>query len=70
MTNGELSSGIIELDLNKGPGRCDCHTPKTPSHSLFSEKQQDEIRSRSILYNYKTERESLKLQKLKCPMAT
>jgi hypothetical protein len=55
-TNGELSSGIIELDLNKSQVEAIAEHPEDTLSFPILKRQQDEIRSRSILFNYETEK--------------
>lgn len=55
-TNGELSAGTIELDLNKNQVEASTLTPEdTLSYPVLRQQQKD-LRSTRVLFNYKTEK--------------
>ncbi|HMB98731.1 MAG TPA: putative LPS assembly protein LptD, partial [Balneolaceae bacterium] len=55
-TNGELSAGEIELDLNLNQVEARAENPKDTLSYPVLRRQQDEIRSTRVLFNYETER--------------
>jgi hypothetical protein len=55
-TSGELTAGVIELDLNKDQVHANTTTPEdTLSYPVLRQNEQD-LRSTRILFNYKTEK--------------
>lgn len=55
-TNGELSAGTIELDLNKSQVQAMAENPEDTLSYPVLRRQEDEMRSTRILFNYETER--------------
>jgi hypothetical protein len=55
-TNGELSAGEIELDLNLNQVEALAENPEDTLSYPVLRRQQDEIRSTRVLFNYESER--------------
>ena len=55
-TNGELSAGEIQLDLNLNQVEARAENPQDTLSYPVLRRQQDEIRSTRVLFNYETER--------------
>jgi len=55
-TNGELSAGEIELNLNLNQVEARAENPQDTLSYPVLRRQQDEIRSTRVLFNYETER--------------
>lgn len=55
-TNGELSAGTIELDLNKSEVQAMADNPEDTLSYPILRRQQEELRSTRILFNYETEK--------------
>jgi hypothetical protein len=65
--SGELSAGVIELDLNKNQVHANTTTPQdTLSYPVLRQAGKD-LRSTRILYNYKTEKGKFEAAEIEMP---